>query len=163
MLSNGKGLVVMRTSAQELLLQVSLFHSSSSEHELTDFHTTDLQTGFHSIHFSADWGLKYQLNPETTFNRGDLYAISPHSRVRHDDDADEWIVVQKMSKWLTLESQKVDDESTASNFNSFWFDVEFDEKIIKLSMVGGSPVANILYPELAQMEKTFKANVLKQN
>ena len=89
--------------------------------------------------------------------------MSPHSRVRHDDDADEWIVVQKMSKWLTLESQKVDDESTASNFNSFWFDVEFDEKIKKLRMVGGSPVANILYPELAQMEKTFKANVLKQN
>ena len=54
---HGHGCLVVRTVKSALWLQDTLFHVPSSKHELTHFETTvlhDLQTGFHSIDFSAD-------------------------------------------------------------------------------------------------------------
>ena len=58
-------LVVMRTSYKSSLV-ARYFFTLNSEHERIDFHTTDLQFGFHSIDSSADrrlGSLKYQLSP----------------------------------------------------------------------------------------------------
>ena len=57
---------------QELFGCKILYFTPSSEHELTYFDASflhDLQTGFHSINFSADWilgNLKYQISPRYT-------------------------------------------------------------------------------------------------
>ena len=50
---DNKCLVVMRISEKSFGCNI-LYFTPSSENEPTDFHTTDLQTGLHSIDFSAD-------------------------------------------------------------------------------------------------------------
>ena len=96
--------------------QQDTFYTSKIEHELTHFHTTDLQAGFHSMDFSIDsfqW-LCYSFIDEVSFRLSNFLL-----RFMGDDD-----LCQVRSRYLDMSSP----QSSKTQLNVFKLATTFSRK-----------------------------------